>query len=174
MKKQDSSLNTNEKTPVTTTLKAEVQNPIQEVKSLIVGANQTEAYLPLLKGQRVGIVANQTSVLFNVLTDNASDNNYTHLVDSLVRLNIDVKKVFAPEHGFRGKADAGEVVKDGFDTKTGLPIVSLYGSNKKPSVAQLKDLDVVIFDIQDVGARFYTYISSLHYVMELVLNKTKL
>ena len=173
MKKQDSSLNTNEKTPVTTTLKAEVQNPIREVKSLIVGANQTEAYLPLLKGQRVGIVANQTSVLFKVLTDNASGNNYTHLVDSLVRLNIDVKKVFAPEHGFRGKADAGEVVKDGFDTKTGLPIVSLYGSNKKPSVAQLKDLDIVIFDIQDVGARFYTYISSLHYVMEACAEQNK-
>ena len=90
-----------------------------------------------------------------------------HLVDYLHNYNgINVKKVFAPEHGFRGKADAGEVVKDGFDTKTGLPIISLYGKNKKPSAAQLKGIDVVVFDIQDVGARFYTYISSLHYVME--------
>ena len=79
---------------------------------------------------------------------------------------VDVIKVFAPEHGFRGKADAGELVKDGIDTKTGVPIVSLYGKNKKPSAEQLKDLDIVVFDIQDVGARFYTYISSLHYVME--------
>lgn len=133
---------------------------------IIVGANQTNAYLPLLKGQRVGIVANQTSVVFKTEA-------YTHLVDSLLSLNVAVKKVFAPEHGFRGKADAGEVVKDGIDTKTGLPIVSLYGSNKKPSIAQLKDIDVIIFDIQDVGARFYTYISSLHYVMEACAEQNK-
>ncbi|WP_396603196.1 exo-beta-N-acetylmuramidase NamZ domain-containing protein [Algibacter sp. R77976] len=131
--------------------------------SLIVGANQTELYLPLLKGKRVGIVANQTSVVFKKETDHIS---FTHVVDSLIALKVDIKKVFAPEHGFRGKADAGEVVKDGIDTKTNLPIVSLYGKNKKPSAAQLKNLDVVVFDIQDVGARFYTYISSLHYVME--------
>ena len=117
--------------------------------------------MPLLKGKRIGIVANQTSVIFKTTND-----NYSHLVDSLVALNIDVKKVFAPEHGFRGTADAGELVKDGIDTKTKLPIVSLYGKNKKPSSEQLSGLDLVIFDIQDVGARFYTYISSLHYVME--------
>jgi uncharacterized protein YbbC (DUF1343 family) len=115
--------------------------------------------MPLLNEKRIGIVANQTSVIYK-------KESYTHLVDSLVSLNVDIKKVFAPEHGFRGKADAGELVKNGIDTKTGLPIISLYGKNKKPSNAQLKDLDVVIFDIQDVGARFYTYISSLHYVME--------
>ncbi|GAA3569999.1 DUF1343 domain-containing protein [Snuella lapsa] len=125
-----------------------------------VGANQTEIYLPLLQNKRVGIVANQTSVIFK------TENTFTHLVDSLLLLDINITKVFAPEHGFRGKADAGEVVKDGIDTKTGLPIVSLYGSNKKPKEEQLKDLDIIIFDIQDVGARFYTYISTLHYVME--------
>ena len=143
------------------------QDSKQEIgKDLIVGANQTEAYLPLLKGKRVGIVANQTSVVFKGTSKKAKGTSYTHLVDSLVALKIDVKKVFSPEHGFRGTADAGEVVKDGIDTKTGLPIVSLYGKNKKPSPEQLKDLDIVVFDIQDVGARFYTYISSLHYVME--------
>jgi uncharacterized protein YbbC (DUF1343 family) len=142
-------------------------------KELIIGANQTEAYLPLLNGKRIGIVANQTSVIFKGNTNEIAtsqkaprNDTYTHLVDSLIALKVDVKKVFAPEHGFRGTADAGEVVKDGIDTKTGLPIVSLYGKNKKPSAEQLKDLDLVIFDIQDVGARFYTYISSLHYVME--------
>ncbi|MCB4799544.1 exo-beta-N-acetylmuramidase NamZ family protein [Neotamlana laminarinivorans] len=137
--------------------------PLKQVvtdTNIVIGANQTELYLPLLQNKRVGIVANQTSVIFK------NETKYVHLIDSLVSLKLNVKKVFAPEHGFRGKADAGEVVKDGFDTKTGLPIVSLYGSNKKPKPEQLNDLDVVIFDIQDVGARFYTYISTLHYVME--------
>lgn len=127
---------------------------------IIVGANQTQEYLSQLKGKRVGIVANQTSVIFN------TNETYTHLVDSLVSLNIDIKKVFAPEHGFRGNADAGELVKDDLDTKTGLPIISFYGKNKKPSQEQLQGLDILVFDIQDVGARFYTYISSLHYIME--------
>ena len=131
-----------------------------QTPKIIVGANQTNAYLPLLKGKRVGIVANQTSVIFKVKS------SYTHLVDSLVSLKIDVKNVFAPEHGFRGIADAGEHIKDGIDTKTGVPILSLYGDNKKPKPEQLKNIDIMIFDIQDVGARFYTYISSLHYVME--------
>ncbi|MFT5846482.1 MAG: hypothetical protein ACJARX_000386 [Psychroserpens sp.] len=136
---------------------------------IIVGANRTAGYLPLLKGKRVGIVANQTSVIFTEVTTSQKaphNDNFTHLVDSLLQRNINIKKVFAPEHGFRGQADAGEVVKDGIDTKTNLPIVSLYGNNKKPSPKQLANLDVVVFDIQDVGARFYTYISSLHYVME--------
>ncbi|MFT5628745.1 MAG: hypothetical protein ACJA1H_002973 [Glaciecola sp.] len=144
---------------------------------IIVGANQIEKYLPSLLGKRVGIVANQTSVI-KVTGDVSGLKNsevsgleittiiHEHLVDSLLKHNVDIKKVFAPEHGFRGKADAGEIVKDGIDTKTNLPIVSLYGTNKKPSPAQLADLDIIIFDIQDVGARFYTYISSLHYVME--------
>ncbi|EGV42550.2 DUF1343 domain-containing protein [Bizionia argentinensis JUB59] len=131
-------------------------------ETIIVGANQTASYLSLLQGKNIGIVANQTSVIFK----NADHSENTHLVDSLVALKVNVKKVFSPEHGFRGTADAGEVVKDGIDTKTGLPIISLYGSNKKPNEAQLLGIDFMIFDIQDVGARFYTYISSLHYVME--------
>jgi uncharacterized protein YbbC (DUF1343 family) len=113
----------------------------------------------LLKGKKVGVVANQTSVIFK-------KNGQTHLVDSLISLHIDIKKVFAPEHGFRGQADAGEKVQDGFDTKTGLPLISLYGKNRKPSKEQLQDLDVVLFDIQDVGVRFYTYIATLQLVME--------
>jgi len=136
----------------------EVDNQVE--KEIIVGANRTKMYLPLLDGKRVGIVANQTSVIFK------KDNTYTHLVDSLVALNIDVKKVFSPEHGFRGNVDAGEHVKDGIDTKTDLPIISLYGDNKKPTSEQLKDIDIIIFDIQDIGVRFYTYISTLHYLME--------
>ncbi|PYE80105.1 uncharacterized protein YbbC (DUF1343 family) [Winogradskyella epiphytica] len=142
-----------------------INSTLNRQKTISVGANRTALYLPLLQGKRVGIVANQTSVIFK---DQAKHNsNYsTHIVDSLLSLNVDVKRVFAPEHGFRGTADAGEVVKDGVDTRTGLPIISLYGKNKKPHAEQLKELDLVIFDIQDVGARFYTYISSLHYVME--------
>ncbi|MGB5436432.1 MAG: DUF1343 domain-containing protein [Maribacter sp.] len=128
-------------------------------KPIIVGANSTEAYLELLKGKRVGVVANQTSVIFK-------KNGHTHLVDSLLSLDIDIKKVFAPEHGFRGQADAGEKVKDGLDSKTGLPLISLYGKNRKPSKEQLLNLDVVLFDIQDVGVRFYTYIATLQLVME--------
>ena len=121
-------------------------------------------YVNLLKGKNIAVVANQTSVIFKEIYKKKQEAR--HLVDSLLTLGIEVKKVFAPEHGFRGKADAGEVVKDGFDTKTGLQIISLYGKNKKPSATQLKGIDIVVFDIQDVGARFYTYISSLHYVME--------
>ncbi|WP_298514156.1 DUF1343 domain-containing protein [uncultured Kordia sp.] len=141
---------------------AKVENASAELpqKEIIVGANKTSELLPMLKNKRVGIVANQTSVIFK------SNKTYTHLVDSLVALKVAVKTVFSPEHGFRGKADAGEIVKDGKDIKTGLPIISLYGKNKKPFPKQLENLDVVIFDVQDVGVRFYTYISTLHYVME--------
>ncbi|MEP1489684.1 MAG: DUF1343 domain-containing protein [Algibacter sp.] len=141
---------------------------VQNDKQIIVGANLTEAYLPLLEGKHVGIVANQTSVIFKQIAASHTPRNdeYIHLIDSLIDLHVNIKKVFSPEHGFRGNADAGELVKDGVDTKTGLPIISLHGKNKKPSAEQLKDLDIVIFDIQDVGARFYTYISTLHYVME--------
>ncbi|TXE10529.1 DUF1343 domain-containing protein [Gelidibacter salicanalis] len=132
-----------------------------------VGANRTENYLKLLKGKRVGFVGNQSSVIFkDSKRKNDKDAAYTHLVDSLLSLNIDVKKVFSPEHGFRGTADAGEEIKDGLDPKTRLPIISLYGDNKKPKPAQLEGLDIMVFDIQDVGVRFYTYISTLHYVME--------
>lgn len=138
-----------------------IQVSKDSISELIVGANRTELYLPLLENKSVALVANQTSVVFK-----ESQKQYTHLVDSLIASNINLKKVFAPEHGFRGKADAGELVEDGFDTKTGLPIVSLHGKNKKPNSESLKGIDVVVFDIQDVGARFYTYISTLHYVME--------
>jgi len=128
--------------------------------SIVIGANQTDKYLPLLADKKIGIVSNQTSVIFK------ENGGYTHLVDSLLSRNMKIEKVFSPEHGFRGKADAGEKVKDGIDTKTGLPLVSLYGSNKKPTDEQLKGIEMMVFDIQDVGVRFYTYISTLHYVME--------
>jgi uncharacterized protein YbbC (DUF1343 family) len=134
----------------------------QKSTEVKVAAAQTELYMQLLKGKNIAVVANQTSVI----EKKGKRKEFVHLVDSLLSLGISVKKVFAPEHGFRGKSDAGEVVKDGFDTKTGLPIISLYGKNKKPSAKQLQDIDLIVFDIQDVGARFYTYISSLHYVME--------
>lgn len=136
-------------------------------KAIVIGANRTEQYLPLLQDKRIGVVANQTSVI-DIRNPNIhySARFYTHLVDSLLRLNIEIKKVFSPEHGFRGTADAGEKVKDGMDTKTDLPIFSLHGKHKKPTKEQLEDLDIVVFDIQDVGVRFYTYISTLHYVME--------
>lgn len=129
------------------------------LSKIYTGADQTQLYLSKLKGKNIAIVANQTSVIYN-------GNNYTHIVDSLVSLKINIHKVFAPEHGFRGDADAGESVADGIDKKTEIPIISLYGKNKKPTKEQLKDIDLMVFDIQDVGVRFYTYISSLHYVME--------
>lgn len=132
-----------------------VATEVAEVKPLRLGAERTEFYLPLLQGKAVGIVANQTSLI-----------GQTHLVDTLLSLGVNVKCAFAPEHGFRGNASAGEKISDSKDPKTGLPIVSLYGSNYKPSPKQLEGLDVVIFDIQDVGARFYTYISTMSYMME--------
>ena len=128
-------------------------------REIVVGANNTARYLPLLAGKNVALVTNQTSVIFK-------KDGYTHLVDSLLSLGIPIKKVFSPEHGFRGDVDAGETVTDGIDLKTGLPIVSLYGKNKKPTGEQLTGIDLVVFDIQDVGVRFYTYLSTLHYVME--------
>lgn len=134
--------------------------------TIIVGANRTENYLSLLQGKQVGVVANQTSVIFRDKVRKFATLNYIHIVDSLLQRNINIKKVFSPEHGFRGTADAGENVKDGVDTKTKLPIFSLHGKHKKPTNAQLEDLDIIVFDIQDVGVRFYTYISTLHYVME--------
>ena len=144
---------------VLTLLSCRNQTNSQAQSPLRVGAQQTETYLPILKNKTVGILANQTSVIFK-------EDGYTHLVDSLLSLNVAVKKVFAPEHGFRGIADAGEYVKDGVDTGSGVPIVSLYGANKKPDAKTLNGLDVVIFDVQDVGARFYTFLSTLHYIIE--------
>ncbi len=119
------------------------------------GANNLKQYLPTLKGKSIAIVANQTSMV-----------GKTHLVDTLIKLGIKIKKVFGPEHGFRGEADAGEKVNTGVDAKTKLPLISLYGKNKKPTNEQLSDVELVIFDIQDVGCRFYTYISTLTYTME--------
>ena len=145
--------------------KLKLSQQINNDDILKTGAEQTELYLHLLKGKKVAVVGNQTSVIAKRRLGSAAS-DFVHLVDSLLSLDIQIQKVFAPEHGFRGKADAGEVVKDGVDSKTGLPIVSLYGKQKKPSSKQLEGIDVVIFDIQDVGARFYTYISTLHYVME--------
>ncbi|PZD78061.1 exo-beta-N-acetylmuramidase NamZ domain-containing protein [Mesonia sp. K7] len=138
----------------------EVKSPPTEEKIVVVGANQTELYLTGLRGKKVGIVGNQTSVIFK------ENGHFTHLVDSLKSRNINITKVFSPEHGFRGKADAGEKVANNIDTKTGIPIVSLYGNNKKPTDEQLHDIDILVFDIQDVGVRFYTYISTLHYVLQ--------
>ncbi|MDT0643011.1 DUF1343 domain-containing protein [Zunongwangia sp. F363] len=153
--------NTNNKPKKAEAFNAEnTQEDVQTSEDIVVGANRTEEYLPLLKKKSVGIVGNQSSLIKN------KNGTYTHLVDSLTSLGVNVKKVFAPEHGFRGDADAGEAVQDGKDPKTGLPVVSLYGNNKKPSAEQLKGIDVLIFDLQDVGTRFYTYISSLHYIME--------
>ncbi len=146
-------------------------SPYQNKAPLKVAANQLELYLPLLKNKRVGIVANQTSVIFKNgsglgLNGGLIKNDNIHLVDSLIKRDVSVVKVFAPEHGYRGRADAGEYVKGGVDLKTGLPIVSLYGENRKPNPNVLEDLDVIVFDIQDVGTRFYTFVSTLHYMME--------
>ncbi|MEM6321382.1 MAG: DUF1343 domain-containing protein [Bacteroidota bacterium] len=132
-------------------------NPIEITaeKTVKVGAARLDAYLDQILDKNVALVVNQTSTIGS-----------THLADTLLSLGVQIQQIFAPEHGFRGKADAGEKVVDGIDGKTGIPLVSLYGKNKKPSPKQLEGIDVVVFDIQDVGARFYTYISTLHYVME--------
>lgn len=136
----------------------EPETTSQKFKNLALktGAENYTAYLPLLANKKIGIVTNPTGIV----------ENKKHLVDFLLDNKVDLQKIYAPEHGFRGTADAGEVIKDGKDIKTNLPIISLYGNNKKPKPEQLADIDIVIFDIQDVGARFYTYISTLHYVME--------
>lgn len=128
---------------------------VEKEKGIKLGCQQMDQYLPLVQGENVGMLVNHTSLIGDV-----------HLVDSLISSGIQIQRIFAPEHGFRGTADAGEHVKTGVDAKTGISIISLYGNNKKPLPGQVKDLDVVIFDIQDVGVRFYTYISSMHYMME--------
>ena len=129
---------------------------------IITGAEQTHLYLNKLKGKKVAIVANPTSII-----------GHTHLVDSLFSLKINIKKIFAPEHGFRGEAANGDHINNSVDPKTNIPIVSLYGKNIKPSKQDLKNIDVVIFDIQDVGVRFYTYLTTLHYVMEACAENNK-
>ena len=127
----------------------------QEQKPVIVGAERTELYLPLLENKRVGILTNNTGRIGS-----------THMVDSLYDIGVDIQMVFAPEHGFRGDADAGEHISDGKDPRTGIRIVSVYGANKAPSAEYMDQLDVVVFDIQDVGLRYYTYLSSMHYMMQ--------
>ncbi len=135
------------------------QNPERELgvfdEDIIPAADQFHKYYHFIKGKRLGLVINHTSMVGKV-----------HLVDTLQKMNCKIQRIFAPEHGFRGKADAGEKVKDGVDSRTGVPIASVYGKNKKPSADLLNDLDLVIFDIQDVGARFYTYTSTMTYIME--------
>ena len=145
------------KTDVSGNIKSDLEKAVANLKiGIQTGADNYGSYLPLLKNKKIGIVTNQTGILSNKM----------HVVDFLLDKNITIQKIFAPEHGFRGTADAGEHVSDGRDPKTGLPIISLYGDNKKPKPGQLAGIDIMVFDLQDVGARFYTYISSLHYVME--------
>jgi uncharacterized protein YbbC (DUF1343 family) len=131
------------------------QNQVRAQGPILTGASRFDEYITLLNGQKVALVVNQSSLV-----------NHSHLLDTLLTYQVNVTKIFAPEHGFRGTKDAGEQIDNNIDTKTGLPIISLYGSNKKPTEEQLNDVDVVLFDIQDVGVRFYTYISTMHYVME--------
>lgn len=138
---------------------------IQQVSSsdkVVIGADQLDVLVPKLNNKSVALVVNHTSLVGN-----------THITDTLMSSGIRIAKVFAPEHGFRGAAADGEKINDGIDTRTGLPIISLYGANRKPTAAQLSDVDVVIFDIQDVGTRFYTYISTMHNVMEACAEQGK-
>ncbi len=133
-----------------------IKSQNQSSSDFATAADRPELYLPLLKNKNIIVAANQTSLL----------KNKKHLVDFLAENNIKIQSIFAPEHGFRGAADAGEHVTNGIDSKTGIPIISLYGDNKKPKAEYLKGADVILFDIQDVGVRFYTYISTLTYIME--------
>jgi uncharacterized protein YbbC (DUF1343 family) len=129
--------------------------PLLVIAQIRTGAERTEIYIPKLLNQRVAICGNQTSKIGSI-----------HLVDTLWNLKINIVKIFAPEHGFRGDSEAGAHIENGKDSKTGIPIISLYGNNKKPTKEQMQNIDIIIFDIQDVGCRFYTYISTLHYIME--------
>jgi uncharacterized protein YbbC (DUF1343 family) len=129
--------------------------PVTETVKIQTGADRIHVYLPLIRGKKVGIFANQTSMVGD-----------RHLVDTLRALGVDIKVIFGPEHGFRGTADAGEKIANYKDEKTGIPVVSLYGTKRRPSAEDLKDVNMLIFDIQDVGVRFYTFISSLEEFME--------
>jgi uncharacterized protein YbbC (DUF1343 family) len=125
--------------------------------TLLTGADRTDQYVNYLKDKNIGMVINQTSVI---------GKNQVSSLDSLLKLGIHIKKIFGPEHGFRGNASNGATVDDSVDPKTGIPAISLYGKHYKPTPADLQGIDVMLFDIQDVGTRFYTYLSTLHYVME--------
>lgn len=133
----------------------QVNNNVLKAEDAIVGASRLDLYINKLEGKTVGIIANQTSII-----------NGTHLIDTLLNKGVNVIKIFTPEHGFRGTADEGASINNSIDEKTQLPIISLYGNNKKPNETQLKDIDILIFDLQDVGTRFYTYISTMTYIME--------
>lgn len=135
---------------------------IKPYNSVTIGAQQFKLYLPKLKNKKVAIVTNQTGVI-----------NGISIVDTLLKLKVNIKKIFGPEHGFRGNTEAGEKVNSNIDKKTGLPVISLYGSNKKPAAKDLQGIDVVVYDIQDIGVRFYTYISTMCYVMEACAENKK-
>jgi len=139
-----------------------IKSQALHLPGIVTGAGRMEVYLPLLKGKAVAVFANQTSMV-----------NNTHLVDTLLKKNINIVKIFGPEHGFRGTADAGEHVNNEIDKKTGLPVISLYGNHKKPTAEDFKGVDILVFDIQDVGVRFYTFISSLEYFLEAALENHK-
>lgn len=148
-------------------LPAAAQHPVdmkphQQKQSIRTGAERLDEYLPLLAGKRIALLVNQTSIVGN-----------SHLLDVLLKEGVNVVKIFVPEHGFRGTADAGAHIKSGTDEATGLPVISLYGANKKPKKEQLADVDVVLYDLQDVGVRFYTYISSLEYLMQACREENK-
>ncbi len=145
-----------------TTINASPNQATTNKTEIITGADQTEKYLPYLKGKRIGLVANQSSIIGKKSS-----------VDSLVSLGIKIVKVFGPEHGFRGNASNGAVVRDEKDVKTGIPIISLYGNNEKPTKEQLANIDLMVFDIQDVGCRYYTNINTLEYVMEACVENNK-
>ena len=148
--------------PTLKVVKPVAVKPVVNALPVMPGAERMETYLPLLKGKRVAVFANQTSKIKN-----------SHLVDTLVKRGIKIVKIFGPEHGFRGDADAGEHVDDVKDKRTGIPVVSLYGNHRKPTADDLQDVDVLLFDIQDIGVRFYTYISSLEYYLEAALENHK-
>lgn len=137
-------------------------NTLKAQAPILPGAYQTTQYLPLLKNKRVGIFTNQTATVGNI-----------HLIDTLLKAGIQIQKVFTPEHGLRGTADAGEKVNDEIDVKTGIKIVSLYGKKSAPDSIDLLDIDILLFDVQDVGTRFYTYINSLQYIMESAMVNNK-
>ncbi len=147
---------------VESTSESDAVKAVPASAQVVVGADQLDVLIPKLAGKNVALVVNHTSLVGD-----------THITDTLIASGIAIKKVFAPEHGFRGAAADGEKIADGTDAKTGLPIVSLYGSNRKPTPEQLADVDMVVFDIQDVGTRFYTYISTMHYVMEACAEQGK-
>lgn len=138
-----------------TTNAQQINKNVLKAEDAIVGASRMVLYLNKLKEKNIGVIGNQTSIF-----------NNTHLIDTLLSEGVNVVKIFTPEHGFRGTADEGALINNSIDEKTQLPIISLYGNNKKPNESQLKDIDILIFDLQDVGTRFYTYISTMTYIME--------